>query len=265
MIDERLDRIEKMLTAVLRGTSHIHWIGGYVYGTTEDGGSKFIILYPASDRLKEKIVRVYQEEFKRLPDFIDTSDRAFARAVSTNPAKDKAMTKGIYHECPLFQIVTYDGRETQMGKERRFGDVVRVARPRQTTGPNVTVNYNPPPQDGEIDWDEKSEVTPKPAKSTEPVVTGGPVDYGKLALEADTVEKFDYSAYMLLQDEKAYTDQVVIGKTRNYLKPDWRPSAKSNRAMLTALKVYRKERGDGVEHDEAKSRALVGYSELMSN
>ncbi len=85
----------------------------------------FIILYPADERLTEKVVRVYPHDFKKLPAFIIT-EGIDGGDTEANPNKEQARKKGIYHECPLFEIVTYDGRETQMGKERRFGDVLRV-------------------------------------------------------------------------------------------------------------------------------------------
>lgn len=122
---EQLDRIEKMLRAQLRGTGHLWWIGGYVYGQTSRD-DLFIILYPADEKLSEKVVRVYPHDFKRLPMFIPTD--VDGGDTEANPNKEQARKKRIYHECPLFEIVTFDGKDTQMGKERRFGDVLRLSR-----------------------------------------------------------------------------------------------------------------------------------------
>lgn len=50
--NNQLDRIERMLRAQLKSTSHIWWIAGFVYGETANG-DPFIILYPADERLNE--------------------------------------------------------------------------------------------------------------------------------------------------------------------------------------------------------------------
>lgn len=120
----QLDQIEKMLRAQLKGQGHIWWISGYVYGQTSQD-DLFIILYPADDRLSEKVVRVYPQDFKKLPPFIPTD--VDGGDTDANPNREQARKRNIYHECPMFEVVTYDGRETQMGKERRFGDVLRIS------------------------------------------------------------------------------------------------------------------------------------------
>ena len=61
-------QIKKMLTALLKSAGHLHWIGGFVYGRTSND-DPFIILYPASELLKEKACRVYEHDFKKLPGF----------------------------------------------------------------------------------------------------------------------------------------------------------------------------------------------------
>lgn len=122
-MNNQLQEIHTMLEALLKSGNHIHWIGGYVYGRTSQD-DPFVILYPASDMLSEKAVRVYGHDFKKLPDFIDTSD--VPADTENNPNKAQAQRKGIYHVCPLFKVCTYDGKETQMGPEKRFGGVLSV-------------------------------------------------------------------------------------------------------------------------------------------
>lgn len=122
-MSNQFSEIHTMLEALLKSGNHIHWIGGYVYGRTSED-KPFVILYPASDRLQEKAVRVYEHDFRKLPVFIDTAN--VPGDTENNPNKTQAQKSRIYHTCPLFKICTYDGKDTQMGKEKRFGGVLRV-------------------------------------------------------------------------------------------------------------------------------------------
>ena len=121
--ETRLQIVEDMLTAILKSQNNIHWIGGYVYGKTK-GGDPFVILYPAAEYLVEKACRVYPQEFKKLPPFIPTQN--INGKTKGNPSKQEAQDLGIYNACPMFQVLTYDGKDTPLGKEKRFGKVVRV-------------------------------------------------------------------------------------------------------------------------------------------
>jgi len=114
--------VRKMLTALLRDRLHV--VGGYVYGRTKND-DPFIILYPAQEYLTHKICRVYPHDFKKLPKFIPTDN--VPGDTENNPDKGAAIKYGIYHTCPVFQIVTYFGKETQMGPEVRFSDVLWVS------------------------------------------------------------------------------------------------------------------------------------------
>lgn len=272
-MNEQLDRIEKMLAALLQNSKHIWWIGGYVYGVTSNN-APFVILYPASDKLNEKVVRVYDHDFRKLPNFIPTT--GVEGDTEANPNKEQARRKGIYHECPLFQIVTYDGKETQMGPERRFGDVIRVTQPKGEQPPppqqqqarvqqqQARVQQQPPPPPDDIDWN-----APPPAVQEE--LPGTPSaelpDYRAMALAAKTAPEFDYMAYMVLKNG-LYTEVERIGKTRQMLAPEWKPTPGSNRAMLHALTVYRdkraaaESRGEAprAAHDFAKLEAMGAYN-----
>lgn len=155
-IDQRLKVIEEMLTAILRSQNNIHWIGGYVYGKTK-GGDPFVILYPAAEYLNEKAVRVYPTEFKRLPSFIPTAN--IQGKTKGNPSKQEARDLGIYNECPMFQVLTYEGKDTPLGRERRFYKTIRVTdkMPGGRVAPEPVVE------------DEEQEVaTPPPTRQTEP-------------------------------------------------------------------------------------------------
>lgn len=156
--NSQLTRIEKMLRNILRSDGHIHRISGYVYGRTSND-DPYVILYPHGDMLEHKAVRVYKESLQWLPDFIDVSD-IHDDAGGGNPDKSKAQKKGIYHECPLFEVLTYDGKDTQMGKEKRFSSVLQVLPQRNTPPPQRTPPVTPP-------------LTPPTATPTPPVA--GPV------------------------------------------------------------------------------------------
>lgn len=260
VMNEQLDRIEKMLRAQLKGAGHVWWIGGYVYGQTSNG-DLFIILYPAAENLKEKVVRVYDHDMKRLPAFIPT--KVDGGDTEANPSKEQARKRGIYHECPAFEIVTYDGKDTQMGKERRFGDVLRLSRAaveaaaqgvRPAPAANVgapTPPVQPPPSPDEIDWN----APPAPMQAELP---GTPLaelpDYRAMALGAKTATEFDYAAYMALRNG-LYTDPERIRIVREAIVPAWRPGGRSNAAMLAALEVYREKRAAAEGRGEEASAA----------
>lgn len=115
------ETIQKMLTALLQANDQIHWAGAYAHGLTKEGAS-FIVLFPAADHLEFQICRVYPEHYKKLPDFIPTETPAHIRPSKTAPKKEDAV------KCPLFCVLTYPGKETQMGPETRFSDVLFVSK-----------------------------------------------------------------------------------------------------------------------------------------
>lgn len=121
--------IEKMLRSQLLSGNNLHWVGGYVHGRTEpkagrDVGDPFVLLFPAADYLEFHVCRVYPEAWNRLPSFISTD--VPEKAPTENMKKSAAIEAGIYHRCAPFQIVTYDGRETPAGREKRFGGILMM-------------------------------------------------------------------------------------------------------------------------------------------
>lgn len=271
MIDERMERIEKMLRAQLKSAGHVWWIGGWVIGQTSRD-DVFVILYAADERLNEKIVRVYPHDFKKLPSFIRTD--VDAGDTDANPSKDVAKKKGIYHECPIFEIVTYDGKETQMGKERRFGDVLRLSR---AAAEAVRVGAPTSPA-------QRGQQAPRPSQPPPPpppplvddsaagrgAGTDSLPDYEAMALAAETPTQFDYAAFMTLKDG-LYTEVEHIEKTRQALIPAWTPGPKINAALLEALRVYRDKRqaaegrGEATKeaHSFAKREAMSAYNKAV--
>jgi outer membrane biosynthesis protein TonB len=160
-----------MLTALLKSNNQLHWIGGYVYGRTTPRddqrlGDPFIILYPASERLNHKVTRVYEHDFPKLPAFLDTNVPE-AGTVDDNPDRDKALRKRVYHPCEHFLITTYEGKETQMGPEVRFLDVIRTAKPKADAAPAPQPAPVPlPPSPAPVS---PAQPTPQPSPKPAPV------------------------------------------------------------------------------------------------
>lgn len=252
-MNEQLERIEKMLSALLKSSNHIWWIGGYVYGQ-KSNGEPFIVLYPAGERLKDKVCRVYDHDFRKLPAFIDTSNVTADTAEygKETPDKLEAQKKGIYHECPLFQIATYDGRDTRMGPERRFGDVLRISNqpaPAAAAPAGKTRQQRQPRQ---------SKPRQAPAAPPPPPAAadddGPPLpDYRQMAIEAKTAAAFDYGAYMTLKNG-LYTEQSRITAIRDLIDASWKPGA-ANAAMLEALTTYRDKREATMKRGDTATEA----------
>lgn len=120
--------IGKMLVALLRSSNNIHWVAGYAFGRTSND-DPFVVLYPAGDHLKFQVCRVYAHDFRKLP--AEIVEQMPATAPEHPGDKEKAQRQENYRSCALMCVVTYDGKETQMGPEKRFSDVVFVAQ-RQT-------------------------------------------------------------------------------------------------------------------------------------
>lgn len=241
--NDTIEQVAKMLRAQLKGAGHLWWVGGFVYGQTSND-DLFIILYPAAENLKEKVVRVYPHDFKALPAFIPTD--VDGGDTDRNPSKDQAQKKGIYHACPAFEIVTYDGKDTQMGKERRFGDVLRLSKAAREALGQVA---RPAPA---ANVGAQTRSAPAPPPDDEP--PGDLPDYRALALAAETPAQFDYAAYMTLKNGM-YADVERVTRTRESVIPAWKPGERSNRAMLAALETYRDKRHAAESRGEAPAAA----------
>lgn len=121
-LQAEVNRLTRLVDLLINGET-VHRVGGYAYGRTKKGDA-FIILYPAADRLKLKVCRVYQEEFPQLPAFIDTNVPPTAQ--KGNPDREEAKEMGIYRPCPTFLMLTREGKDTQMGREVRFSRVLEA-------------------------------------------------------------------------------------------------------------------------------------------
>lgn len=266
MNEQVLEQVAKMLRAQLKGAGHLWWVGGFVYGITGNN-DPFIILYPADEKLHEKVVRVYPHDFKKLPAFIPTD--VDSGDTEANPNKEQARKKGIYHECPIFEIVTFDGKETQMGRERRFGDVLRLSR-KAAEAVTEAQRQQKPVQQQPLAPQPQQRPAQQQRPPELPAESATLPDYRRLAVETTAAHEFDYAAYMVLRNG-VYDSVERITKTRISLVPEWQPSPATNEAALLALEVYRDKRaaaeagGDElkVAHQTAKKEAVKAYKTLL--
>lgn len=128
-LEMKLDQMNKMLSALLKSNNNYHVVDSFAWGYTSNS-DPFLVLYPAGDHLKHKVCRVYPHDFGKLPAEIIN---AKPDAGPDDPGdRDRAEKRGILKKCALMGIVTYDGKETQMGAEKRFSDVLWVSRKGQT-------------------------------------------------------------------------------------------------------------------------------------
>jgi hypothetical protein len=136
----KLDQVTKMLSALLKSTNNYHVVGAYAWGYTSND-DPFLVLYPQDDRLKHKVCRVYPHDFGKLPaDIVNGKPDA---GPDDPGDRDRAEKRGILRPCPMMGVVTYDGKETQMGPEKRFSDVIWVSRKGQATKPQGTPPAQP--------------------------------------------------------------------------------------------------------------------------
>lgn len=245
-------RIEIMLVNLLKSANNIYWIGGYAYGRTSNN-DPFLILYPAGDRLKKKACRVYPQDFKKLPDYVNTNVPEGAQ--DANPTRPEAEKAGIYTPCQLFQIVTYDGVDTNIGKpERRFGDVLRISNqpapaasaPAAPAGKTRQQRQSRQPKPRQA----PAAPPPPPAADDDPELP----DYRQLALDAKTAAAFDYGAYMTLKNG-LYTEQSRITAIRELIAENWKPGEATNAAMLEALTTYRDKREATMKRGDTATEA----------
>jgi hypothetical protein len=121
-LNKKIDRLTALVESLL--SEKLHTIGGYAPGRTT-GGDAFLILYSDKEWLRLKICRVYQEDFRHLPAFIDKRVPE-AGVPANNPDRDQAKEMGIFRPCPTFLITTKEGKDTQLGPEVRFNKVIEA-------------------------------------------------------------------------------------------------------------------------------------------
>lgn len=182
----QLDRIEAMLKAILASDNHIHWVGSYAHGRTSTG-DPYIVLFPASDKLEHKICRVYESQFKRMPDFVNTAVPASVKPSKNTPAKDRATA------CQNFQVITSDGKDTQMGAEKRFFDVLAISSrvPQETAVTRPTATRQPQQLSAaelaDSFFRQGDKVTVQGKEGTRPGVVTGLGNDGKIDVKVDGV------------------------------------------------------------------------------
>lgn len=156
--------IQKMLTALLQANDQIHWIGSFAHGLTSEG-DPYLVLFPAAEHLEHQVCRVYPEHFRKLPEFIPRETPANIRPSKSAPKKDAAVP------CPLFCVLTFPGKETKMGPETRFSDVLFISKPKPDaaqTKPAPPPQPTPPRPDNGTARSAAPQTKPTPAKTTAP-------------------------------------------------------------------------------------------------
>jgi len=130
-VDKRLELMIESLFLSLgkdsKGTDLHSWIGGYAYGRTKEHNDPFLYLYNPTVGMEEKVCRVYEKDFPKMPNFVDTNVPDMPGR-KENPSKQVLIESGRYIECPRFEIIMFLGRETNLGPEKRFLGVSRVSR-----------------------------------------------------------------------------------------------------------------------------------------
>lgn len=246
-------RIETMLQALL--ANHLHWVGSYAHGRTSNG-DPFLVLYPASDKLAFQVCRVYEHDFGKLPAYVDTA--VDENAPDNIGNKDKAGRLGWLVPCAPFQVVTYDGRETQMGPEKRFGGVIRISRAGLQWEPGTTAETAP---------QKLAAPAPSPREAATAVNGGHALpDYAEMARSARTASDFDYNACMALP---AFAEVEHVTYVRVRIDQVWNPARAE--AMFTAVAKYGSTRADlpahmpkAEAHAKAMDRAQLAYAEAVT-
>lgn len=163
---EKQEAIETMLVAQAKTNKNYQWVEGYAVGSTENEGlsgkrSVYVLLYGPGEHMKDPMVKVYPGESRGLPAFIRNAvkwDRPddYPTHSSMAAKKDNLQKKGKYIKCPMFSIVRWDGKETQMGPQKMLGGVVhwtqeaREAERKARSG-QATQQAEPEPQEDERD------------------------------------------------------------------------------------------------------------------
>lgn len=259
-VDEDLRALRMLTESML--FDKIHWVGGYMYGRTKENDDPFIVLYSPYPQLQQKVGKVYVQDFRKLPKFVDT-ENVPAKAPRALLTKDEARDMGLYIECPKFQILNRDGKETQMGPEQRFHGVLRLT-------DDMSHYLSQPAKQAAPQQQQQrqamSQANGRPAAGETPSDVKLP-NYGDLAVNAKTFEEFDYAAFMALRGD-IFVEQEHVKKIRDLIVEKSESGVlmikegdtRSNDALLVAMDMYRKERKElekgGSTRQEAHTYAM---------
>ena len=220
---DQLTRIERKLDALLKSANHLHWVGSYAHGRTSDG-DPYIVLFPSSAKMEFQICRVYEPQWGKLPAFVETAVPMHIKPSKKSPAKNSSIP------CPAFQVVTYDGRDTQMGPEKRFGHVTVINDQTATAG-------QPPP------------AAKRPSGK----------DWHAEAAASTNAFMFDTA---IVKAMPWYKDASAAEQFRDVLFGEWNPAEAA--AVAAGMAAYAKARIKKQGHNAAKKPALAAYGRLVN-
>ena len=263
-IDTRLNRIENMLelmyTADNPEDKHryrknlLPWVGGYAHGRTE-GGDPFIWLFSPHDKVIEKWVRVYDDRFKYLPDFIDTDVLENTPKAKANLDKNQLIRVKRYRECPLWQAILVLGDKTNLGRpEIRYGNVYKVT--------SSTKHYKQPRPQTAVSQPEQEEPQPQPqskAKRTAPNDANRVDIWMAEAQNANTAVRLDQALFKL---DANFGNVENVTRLRLAVFPGNNGFDHKFATSLTmAMLQYSKARTKGLTHADARD---IAHNEFIT-
>ncbi len=118
----RPSRTNIMLEALCKSFGLLHWINSFVRAE-KDNGEQYYILY--SGPWNEKVCKVWKQDIAKLPSYVrDNPNQSKTHIGKAAPNKAQAAADEKLVEVPAFYIACHLGKETNLGRERRFSDLV---------------------------------------------------------------------------------------------------------------------------------------------
>lgn len=134
-----LQIVQKMLSALLKHQGLSQWCDCYAVG--QNDGGPYVALF--NSKAAFRIGVVYSEKFKKLPDYIDTSDPA--GEISTERARVEK--SGQLRSCPGFLFTRFKLNPEDPQDKWRFGDVLFASSaPAQAAPPAPAPEPTPQPE-----------------------------------------------------------------------------------------------------------------------
>jgi len=262
-------KVQRMLESLLMSRKKLFWIGGYIYGRTGND-DPFVVLYGAAKWHKEKICKVYSQDFRKLPDFIVTDpfpETNFFQSDSRTavPDREGAIKKGIYFYCPMFQIVRYAGEETQFGREQRFYHVLAIT---SKTG-------HVPLENGQANGVAKPGQSPLAQPPADSRGEMAPTAQAQRKPSIPQTPEFEFYTAVFNANNVIYPDPTSVKAIAGRIDDNWRHGESATRdvAMGNALDEYAKVRADLQDagndtrtcHNNGLQKAIEKYTAVVES